>query len=156
MVSAVCRPASQGLPIKESFFLQEKSIHSLQVSIIPRGSAALGYAQYLPQENYLYSVEQLLDRMCMMLGGRISERIFFDRITTGAQDDLSRVTKLAYAQVRNTLHHLLLYGCKMGYSNRFEFHAQSIIAYTTGRHIRHERQTRQRLVQSPWRGRHDV
>ena len=88
-----------------------------QVSIIPRGSAALGYAQYLPQENYLYSVEQarcadccvplgaglmalqLLDRMCMMLGGRISERIFFDRITTGAQDDLSRVTKLAYAQV---------------------------------------------------------
>eukprot|EP00042_Codosiga_hollandica_P041219 m.365878 g.365878 ORF g.365878 m.365878 type:complete len:795 (+) comp56061_c0_seq2:44-2428(+) len=71
----------------------------LKVSIIPRGSAALGYAQYLPQEKFLYTVEQLLDRMCMMLGGRVSEQIFFGRITTGAQDDLSKVTRLAYSQV---------------------------------------------------------
>eukprot|EP00128_Syssomonas_multiformis_P012973 Colp12_sorted_trinity150504_noHs@33492 len=71
----------------------------LKVSIIPRGSAALGYAQYLPKERYLYSTEQLLDRMCMTLGGRASEQIFFERITTGAQDDLSKVTKLAYSQV---------------------------------------------------------
>jgi len=71
----------------------------LKVSIIPRGSAALGYAQYLPQERFLYTKEQLLDRMCMMLGGRISEHINFGRITTGAQDDLSKVTKLAYSQI---------------------------------------------------------
>eukprot|EP00127_Corallochytrium_limacisporum_P002167 Clim_evm61s108 gene=Clim_evmTU61s108 len=71
----------------------------LKVSIIPRGSAALGYAQYLPKEHYLYSTEQLLDRMCMTLGGRVAEHIFFDRITTGAQDDLSKVTKMAYSQV---------------------------------------------------------
>ncbi|KJE92907.1 AFG3-like protein 2 [Capsaspora owczarzaki ATCC 30864] len=71
----------------------------LKVSIIPRGSAALGYAQYLPQENYLYSMEQLRDRMCMTLGGRVAEEVFFGRITTGAQDDLSKVTKLAYGQV---------------------------------------------------------
>lgn len=70
----------------------------LKVSIIPRGKG-LGYAQYLPKEQYLYSTEQLLDRMCMTLGGRVSEQIFFDRITTGAQDDLSKVTKSAYAQV---------------------------------------------------------
>ncbi|KAJ7374721.1 AFG3-like protein 2 [Desmophyllum pertusum] len=70
----------------------------LKVSIIPRGKG-LGYAQYLPREQYLYSTEQLLDRMCMTLGGRVSEQIFFDRITTGAQDDLSKVTKSAYAQV---------------------------------------------------------
>ena len=59
----------------------------LKVSIIPRGKG-LGYAQYLPKEQYLYSTEQLYDRMCMTLGGRASEQIFFGRITTGAQDDL--------------------------------------------------------------------
>ncbi|VDN35139.1 unnamed protein product, partial [Cylicostephanus goldi] len=70
----------------------------LKVSIIPRGKG-LGYAQYLPKEQYLYSKEQLSDRMCMTLGGRVSEEIFFGRITTGAQDDLQKVTQMAYAQV---------------------------------------------------------
>ncbi|KAJ1355473.1 Paraplegin [Parelaphostrongylus tenuis] len=70
----------------------------LKVSIIPRGKG-LGYAQYLPKEQYLYSKEQLLDRMCMTLGGRVSEEIFFGRITTGAQDDLQKVTQIAYSQV---------------------------------------------------------
>lgn len=70
----------------------------LKVSIIPRGKG-LGYAQYLPKEQYLYTTEQMLDRMCMMLGGRVSEKIFFQRITTGAQDDLQKVTQMAYAQV---------------------------------------------------------
>ncbi|XP_046991974.1 AFG3-like protein 2 [Schistocerca americana] len=70
----------------------------LKVSIIPRGKG-LGYAQYLPKEQYLYSKEQLFDRMCMTLGGRVSEEIFFGRITTGAQDDLKKVTQSAYAQV---------------------------------------------------------
>lgn len=59
----------------------------------------MGYAQYLPKEQYLYTKEQLLDRMCMTLGGRVSEEIFFGRITTGAQDDLRKVTQSAYAQV---------------------------------------------------------
>lgn len=71
----------------------------LKVSIIPRGVAALGYAQYLPKDQYLFSKNQLLDRMCMTLGGRVSEQIFFDSITTGAHDDLQKVTKIAYAQV---------------------------------------------------------
>ncbi|PSN49682.1 hypothetical protein C0J52_05318 [Blattella germanica] len=70
----------------------------LKVSIIPRGKG-LGYAQYLPKEQYLYSKEQLFDRMCMTLGGRVSEEIFFGRITTGAQDDLKKVTQSAYAQI---------------------------------------------------------
>lgn len=70
----------------------------LKVSIIPRGKG-LGYAQYLPKEQYLYSKEQLFDRMCMTLGGRVSEEIFFNRITTGAQDDLQKVTQSAYAQI---------------------------------------------------------
>uniref|UniRef100_A0A4W4HC01 AAA+ ATPase domain-containing protein n=1 Tax=Electrophorus electricus TaxID=8005 RepID=A0A4W4HC01_ELEEL len=70
----------------------------LKVSIIPRGKG-LGYAQYLPKEQYLYTKEQLLDRMCMTLGGRVAEEIFFSRITTGAQDDLRKVTQSAYSQI---------------------------------------------------------
>ncbi|XP_021564238.1 AFG3-like protein 1 [Carlito syrichta] len=70
----------------------------LKVSIIPRGKG-LGYAQYLPREQHLYTREQLFDRMCMMLGGRVAEQLFFGRITTGAQDDLKKVTQSAYAQV---------------------------------------------------------
>lgn len=70
----------------------------LKVSIIPRGKG-LGYAQYLPKEQYLYTKEQLFHRMCMTLGGRVSEQIFFGKITTGAQDDLKKVTQSAYAQV---------------------------------------------------------
>ena len=71
----------------------------LKVSIIPRGVAALGYAQYQPKDQYLYSKEELLDRMCMTLGGRVSESLIFGKISTGARDDLEKVTKLAYSQV---------------------------------------------------------
>ncbi|XP_041809838.1 AFG3-like protein 2 isoform X1 [Chelmon rostratus] len=70
----------------------------LKVSIVPRGKG-LGYAQYLPKEQYLFTQEQLTDRMCMMLGGRVAEQVFFHRITTGAEDDLRKVTQSAYAQV---------------------------------------------------------
>ncbi|XP_070497577.1 mitochondrial inner membrane m-AAA protease component AFG3L2 [Chironomus tepperi] len=70
----------------------------LKVSIIPRGKG-LGYAQYLPKDQYLLSKEQLYDRMCMTLGGRVAEELFFKRITTGAQDDLKKVTESAYAQI---------------------------------------------------------
>merc|ERR1719385_13298 len=70
----------------------------LKVSIIPRGKG-LGYAMYLPREQFLYTTEQMLDRMCMTLGGRAAESIFFDRITTGAQDDLQKATQSAYAQI---------------------------------------------------------
>lgn len=71
----------------------------VKVSIVPRGVAALGYAQYLPKEQYLYSTEQLMDSMTMTLGGRAAEEIIFGRITTGAQNDLERVTKMAYSMI---------------------------------------------------------
>jgi len=71
----------------------------LKVSIVPRGTAALGYAQYLPQEQYLYTKEQLLDSICMALGGRVAEDLKFGRISTGAQNDLERVTKIAYDMI---------------------------------------------------------
>jgi len=71
----------------------------VKVSIVPRGVAALGYAQYLPKEQYIYRTEQLLDEMCMTLGGRAAEDIIFNKISTGAQNDLERVTRMAYAMV---------------------------------------------------------
>ncbi len=71
----------------------------VKVSIVPRGVAALGYAQYLPKEQFLYTTEQLEDGMCMTMGGRVAEDITFGKISTGAQNDLERITKLAYAMV---------------------------------------------------------
>lgn len=71
----------------------------VKVSIVPRGVAALGYAQYLPKEQFLYQTEQLMDEMCMTLAGRASEEIIFGKISTGALSDLERVTKLAYSIV---------------------------------------------------------
>ncbi|GBF88226.1 ATP-dependent zinc metalloprotease FTSH mitochondrial-like protein [Raphidocelis subcapitata] len=71
----------------------------LKVSIVPRGTAALGFAQYLPNENLLLTKEQLLDRVCAALGGRAAEEVMIGKISTGAQNDLEKVTQMAYAQV---------------------------------------------------------
>jgi AFG3 family protein len=71
----------------------------VKVTIVPRGVAALGYAQYLPREQYLYRTEQLMDEMCMTLGGRAAEDVVFGKVSTGALSDLERVTKLAYSMV---------------------------------------------------------
>jgi cell division protease FtsH len=71
----------------------------LKVTIVPRGTAALGYAQYTPKEQYLYNTDQLIDQICMTLGGRASEDIFFGKISTGASNDLQQITKIAYSMV---------------------------------------------------------
>lgn len=72
----------------------------LKVSIIPRGQGALGYAQYLPAgDTYLMNVNQLMDRMAMTLGGRVSEELHFETVTSGASDDFNKVTRLATAMV---------------------------------------------------------
>jgi AFG3 family protein len=72
----------------------------LKVSIIPRGSGALGYAQYLPSgDTYLMNVNQLMDRMAMTLAGRVSEELHFDTVTSGASDDFNKVTRMATAMV---------------------------------------------------------
>lgn len=71
----------------------------LKVTIVPRGTAALGYAQYTPKEQYLYNTDQLNDQICMTLGGRAAEEIFFDKISTGASNDLQQITKMAYSMV---------------------------------------------------------
>jgi len=71
----------------------------VKVSIVPRGVAALGYAQYLPKEQFLYTTEQFIDEMCMTFGGRAAEDIVFSKISTGALSDLERITKMAYSMV---------------------------------------------------------
>lgn len=71
----------------------------MKVSIQPRSNGTLGYAQYLPQDKYIKTFAQLFDEMCMALGGRAAEKIVFNHLSTGAGDDLQRVTKMAYRQV---------------------------------------------------------
>ncbi len=71
----------------------------VKVTIVPRGIGTLGYAQYLPKEEYITRTEALLDRMCMTLGGRAAESVIFDKISTGAQSDLDQVTKMAYSMI---------------------------------------------------------
>ena len=72
----------------------------LKVTIVPRGSGALGYAQYLPKEIFLRTREQILDIVCMALAGRAAEQINFGNVTTGAADDLRRVTQIVYQMVQ--------------------------------------------------------
>lgn len=72
----------------------------LKVTIVPRGSGALGFAQYLPRELFLRTKEQILDIVCMALAGRASEQVNFGKYTTGASDDLRRVTQIVYQMVQ--------------------------------------------------------
>jgi AFG3 family protein len=77
----------------------EHAMPLLKVTIVPRGIGTLGYAQYLPKDEYITRSEALLDRMCMTLGGRAAESVVFDKISTGAQSDLDYVTRMAYSMV---------------------------------------------------------
>uniref|UniRef100_A0A8D3CJS5 Mitochondrial inner membrane m-AAA protease component paraplegin n=1 Tax=Scophthalmus maximus TaxID=52904 RepID=A0A8D3CJS5_SCOMX len=81
-------------------WLLEHTEAVLKVSIAPRTNAALGFAQILPREQFLFTKEQLFERMCMALGGRAAEAITFNKVTTGAQDDLRKVTRVAYSMVK--------------------------------------------------------
>ncbi|KAF3832739.1 hypothetical protein F7725_026404 [Dissostichus mawsoni] len=81
-------------------WLLEHTEAVMKVSIAPRTNAALGFAQILPRDQYLFTKEQLFERMCMALGGRAAEAISFNKVTTGAQDDLRKVTRVAYSMVK--------------------------------------------------------
>ncbi|XP_027677547.3 paraplegin isoform X1 [Chelonia mydas] len=81
-------------------WLLEHTEAVMKVSIAPRTNAALGFTQILPKDQYLFTKEQLFERMCMALGGRVSEAITFNKVTTGAEDDLRKVTKMAYSMVK--------------------------------------------------------
>ena len=67
----------------------------VKITIIPRSKGSLGFTQYVPDDTQLHSKEQLIDMICMTLGGRMAEELFFNRITTGASDDLQKVSSIA-------------------------------------------------------------
>ncbi|RNF18545.1 putative ATP-dependent zinc metallopeptidase, putative,metallo-peptidase, clan MA(E), family M41 [Trypanosoma conorhini] len=71
----------------------------MKVSIVPRGGSALGYAQYLPNENRMRTATEIRDAISVTLGGRVAEKIFFNHLSTGASDDLRKVTLMAYQYV---------------------------------------------------------
>jgi cell division protease FtsH len=79
-------------------WLLEHANPLVKITIVPRGKA-LGAAWYLPEERQITTKEQLLDEMCATLGGRAAEELFLGKISTGASNDLERVTKQAYAMV---------------------------------------------------------
>ena len=72
----------------------------MKVTIIPRSNGALGYAQYLPKEVFLRTEDQIMHIVKMALAGRAAEEVFFGRVTTGASDDLRRVTQLVYSTIQ--------------------------------------------------------
>lgn len=80
-----------------SWFLEHAN-PLIKVTIVPRGRA-LGAAWYLPEERQITTKEQMLDEMCATLGGRAAEEVFIGHISTGAMNDLERVTKQAYAMI---------------------------------------------------------
>jgi len=96
----------------------------VKVTIVPRGKA-LGAAWYLPEERSITTREQLLDEMCSTLGGRAAEELVFGKISSGAQNDLERITKLAYAMVS-------IFGMspKLGTVSFYDSSGQSDYAFT--------------------------
>lgn len=78
-----------------SYFL-ENTTKPIKVSIMPRGKSALGFSQREMSENKLRTKDELLDDICVLLGGRVSEELFINSITTGAYDDIQKLTELAY------------------------------------------------------------
>lgn len=105
-------------------WLLEHAHPLLKVTIVPRGKA-LGAAWYLPQERQITTKEQLLDQMCSVLGGRAAEELVFGQISTGAQNDLERATKQAYAMVS-------VFGMsdKIGNLSYYDSSGQSDFAFT--------------------------
>lgn len=95
-----------------SWFLEHAN-PLIKVTIVPRGRA-LGAAWYLPEERQITTKEQMLDEMCATLGGRAAEEVFIGQISTGAMNDLEKVTKqaygmIAYAGMSDKLHNLCYY-----------------------------------------------
>ena len=80
-------------------YLLVNSSAPIKVSIVPRGEAALGFSQNKPQDKKLYKFEELFDQICVFLGGRVAEEVIFNSITTGASDDIERLTNIAYQMV---------------------------------------------------------
>lgn len=107
-----------------------------KVTIVPRTNLALGFAQYTPHDQKLFSKEQLTDKICMALGGRAAENITFKQITTGAQNDLEKVTNIAKAMV---IWFFLFCFFIQSFVEREISHVYNVLTTFAGFEIRYER-----------------
>jgi AFG3 family protein len=83
-------------------YIMKNANNPLRVSIVPRGIAALGFSQSENNENKLMTQNEIISQICVLLGGRVAEEIFFSNdITTGASDDIQKLTQLAYRYITN-------------------------------------------------------
>ena len=80
-------------------YISEHTTYPIKVSIMPRGKSALGFSQREMPENKLMTKDEFLDDMCVLLGGRVAEELFCGQITTGASDDIQKLTQRAYLYV---------------------------------------------------------
>ncbi|KAJ8303531.1 hypothetical protein KUTeg_019927 [Tegillarca granosa] len=99
VIAGQAKKTGQLSPNEKKMVAYHESGHAL-ISIVPRTGNALGFAQYVPNDHKLVSSEELFEKMCMALGGRAAEAIIFNHITTGAQNDLENVTRLANRQIK--------------------------------------------------------
>ena len=125
----------------------------IKVSIIPRGEAALGYSQQEPTDQKLYSKEELCARMCVLLGGRIAEKNTFGKITTGASDDIEKLTKTAYGMVtvygmNNTVGELNIMDNDSPYKDMVSQKTKETIDLEVSKLIRGARQTVEKILES--------
>ena len=77
-------------------YLLKNSSHPVKVSIIPRGETALGFSQPKPKQKQLYTREEILSTVCVLLGGRVAEKVIYDNISTGAADDIEKISDLMF------------------------------------------------------------
>jgi cell division protease FtsH len=123
----------------------------VKVTIVPRGVGTLGYAQYLPKEEYITRTEQLLDRMCMTFGGRAAEKVVFDKISTGAQSDLDHVTKMAYGMVsvygmNEKVGNISFYGMQEQFNKPYSDHTAAMIDEEVRQLVEKQYQRAQKLL----------
>ncbi|MBQ6746875.1 MAG: ATP-dependent zinc metalloprotease FtsH [Bacteroidaceae bacterium] len=124
----------------------------IKVTIVPRGRA-LGAAWYLPEERQITTKEQMLDEMCATLGGRAAEELFIGRISSGAMNDLERVTKQAYGMtaymgMSEKLPNLCYYnaGDEFGFNKPYSEHTAELIDNEVKRMINEQYERAKRIL----------
>ena len=124
----------------------------IKVTIVPRGRA-LGAAWYLPEERQIITKEQMLDEMCATLGGRAAEDLFIGRISSGAMNDLERVTKQAYGMIAymgmsDELPNLCYYnaGDEFGFNKPYSEHTATLIDTEVKRMVNEQYERAKRIL----------
>lgn len=112
----------------------------LKITIIPRSKGSLGFAQYLPEEISLYTKEALLDMIKVALGGRVAEQLFFGKVTTGASDDIKKVTQIAQGIVK-------VYGMSSEFGLMSFQNSEGVVPYSEHSAIRIDQEVKRIVLQ---------